>query len=173
MAVTGCGMFPCTDGEIYVHANVGMIASSWHNIVKWMREEGIPGAEELGEPRWSDPAWAGTEEARRIAAEAIAQLTRTRTKNQVYDQLQQRRILSAPMSHVSDLFDNAQLKFLAWFTEQSHGARRATWPGPAFRMSETPRLPPGLAPRVGEHTAEVAAQLPAASATATKTGVPA
>lgn len=157
MAVTGCGMFPCTDGEIYVHANVGMIASSWHNLVKWLREEGIPGAQELAEPRWSDPAWNATEDARRIAAEAIAQLTRTRTKNQVYDQLQQRRILCAPMSQVGDLFDNAQLKFLDWFVEQAHGERRATWPGPPFRMSETPRLAPRAAPCAGEHNAEVLA----------------
>lgn len=155
MAVTGCGMFPCTDGEIYVHANVGMIASSWHNLVKWLREEGIPGAEELAQPRWTDPAWNATEEARRIAAEVIARLTRTRSKNQIYDQLQQRRILSAPMNQVGDLFDNAQLKFLDWFVEQAHGDRRATWPGPAFRMSETPRLSPRPAPRPGEHNAEV------------------
>lgn len=159
MNVSGCGMFPCTDGEIYVHANVGMIASSWHNLVKWLREEGIPGAEELAEPRWSDPAWTRTEDARRIAAEAITQLTRTRSKNLVYDQLQQRRILSAPMSQVGDLFNNAQLKFLDWFCEQQHGSRRATWPGPAFRMSETPRLAPGAVPRAGEHTGEVAASL--------------
>ena len=35
----GIGIFPCTDGGIFVYATVGMIASSWDNLVRWMKEE--------------------------------------------------------------------------------------------------------------------------------------
>ena len=43
------------------------------------------------------------------------------------------------MSQVGDLFDNAQLKFLNWFSDQIWDERLATWPGPPVRLSETPR----------------------------------
>ena len=47
------------------------------------------------------------------------------------------------MARIGDLFNNPQLKFLNWFTDQPIGGRMATWPGPPFRMSETPRRSPG------------------------------
>lgn len=152
----GVGVFPCTDGEIFVFANVLMISSSWHNLVAWMKAEKIPGAEQLEDPKWVEPAWRKTEEARKIAADLITQLTRTRTKNQVYDQLQQHHILSAPMSQVGDLFNNAQLKFLDWFEYKPWGSdRTAVWPGPPMRLSETPRRAPDRVAKPGEQNAAV------------------
>jgi benzylsuccinate CoA-transferase BbsE subunit len=155
----GIGIFPCTDGEIFVYANVGMIASSWTNLVRWMQEEGIPEAADLHEPKWVEQSWRRTEEARAQATAAISALTKTRAKYQVYDQMQQRHILCAPMSQVGDLFNNPQLKFLAWFQTQDMDGRNAVWPGAPFRMSETPRVPPTRFPAHDEHTTEVLGEL--------------
>lgn len=139
----GVGMSPTVDGEIFVYANARMIASSWHNMVKWLKEEKIEGAEGLDDPKWLDLTYRRTDEARQVAGDIIARFTETRSKYQLYDQLQQRHILCAPMARIGDLFNNPQLKFLNWFTDQPIGDRMATWPGPPFRMSETPRRSPG------------------------------
>ena len=151
----GVGMFPCVDGEIFVYANARMIASSWHNMVKWLKEEKIEGAEQLEDPKWVDLTYRRSDEARRIAGEVITRLTETRSKYQLYDQLQQRHILCAPMSKIGDLFNNPQLKFLNWFVDQPIGERTATWPGPPFHMSETPRRPPGRVAGIGQDTEAV------------------
>ncbi|MGQ7793602.1 CaiB/BaiF CoA transferase family protein [Faunimonas sp. B44] len=139
----GIGMFPATDGEIFVYANMNMITRSWFNLVKTLQKEGIPGAEDLSDPKWQDQAFRRTPEAREAATEMIAALTKNKSKYQNYNELQARNVLSAPKSEISDLFNNPQLKFLNWFVDQPIGDRMATWPGPAFRMSETPRRQPG------------------------------
>jgi benzylsuccinate CoA-transferase BbsE subunit len=139
----GAGVFPCSDGEIFLMASLSMISSSWHNLVALLNETGTPGADALRDPKWAEPGWRRNPEAQKIAASVITRFTETRTKNQVYDLTQQRRILSAPMSEVGDLFANAQLKFFNWFTDQNWGDRVLVWPGPPVRLSETPRRAPG------------------------------
>lgn len=159
-AEPGAGVFPCSDGEIFLMAGLSMISSSWHNLVALMTVENTPGAQDLLDPKWTDPAWRKTPEASEIAGRVITRFTTERTKNQVYDLTQQHRILSAPMNKVGDLFENAQLKFLNWFVDQPWDERRtATWPGPAVRLSETPRLSPGRVAAAGEDTDEVFATL--------------
>lgn len=139
----GIGMFPATDGEIFVYANMNMITRSWFNLVKTLRKEGIPGADALEDPKWQDPAFRRTPEARETVGRIISEFTKKRSKYANYNELQGRNVLSAPMSQISDLFNNPQLKFYNWFVDQPIGDKMATWPGPAFRMSETPRRPPG------------------------------
>lgn len=155
----GIGIFPCSDGEIFVYATVGMIASSWDNLVKWMKEEGVPDATGFEDPKWREQSWRRTDEARKQAAAAIGFLTKGRGKYQVYDQMQQRHILCAPMSQVGDLFNNPQLKFLQWFVTQNMDGQTSVWPGPPFRMSQTPRKSPTGIPGHGEHTSEVLREL--------------
>jgi benzylsuccinate CoA-transferase BbsE subunit len=139
----GVGMYPCSDGEIFIFATSGMIASSWRNLVAWLQAEKIPGAEQLTDERWTDLRFRRTDEARAISSEIIGKFTSSRAKQELYAQLQQRNILSAPKSEIGDLFDNTQLKFLHWFSEQPFdGDRTICWPGPAFRLSEAPRRDP-------------------------------
>ncbi|GGA66518.1 CoA transferase [Nitratireductor aestuarii] len=139
----GVGMYPCKDGEVFIFATSGMIASSWRNLVAWLRAEGISGADELAEEKWTENRFRRSAEARARSFEIISQFTQRFNKQQLYAQLQQRGILSAPKCEIGDLFDNTQLKYLNWFTEQRFDEERTiSWPGPAFRMSETPRRDP-------------------------------
>ena len=46
-----------------------MNAASWRNLVAWLNEEGIPGAEQLTEEKWTDLRFRRTDEAR---TEAVA-----------------------------------------------------------------------------------------------------
>lgn len=159
-AEPGAGVFPCSDGEIFLMAGLSMISSSWHNLVALMNAENTPGAKDLLDPKWVDQTWRKTPEAIETANRIVARFTATRTKNQVYDLTQQHRILSAPMNKVGDLFENAQLKFLNWFVDQPWDrGRAATWPGPPVRLSETPRLSPGRVASPGEDTDDVFAAL--------------
>lgn len=159
-AEPGAGVFPCSDGEIFLMAGLSMISSSWHNLVALMNAENTPGAKDLLDPKWVDQAWRKTPEAIETANRIVARFTATRTKNQIYDLTQQHRILSAPMNKVGDLFENAQLKFLNWFVDQPwDGGHIASWPGPAVRLSETPRLSPGRVAASGEDTDDIFAAL--------------
>jgi benzylsuccinate CoA-transferase BbsE subunit len=159
----GIGMFPATDGEIFVYANMNMITRSWFNLVKTLKKAGIPGAEDLDDPKWQDQSFRRTPEAREAATRIITALTKDKSKYQNYNELQGRNILSAPMSEISDLFNNPQLKFLNWFVDQPIGDKQATWPGPAFRMSETPRRQPGPVRAPGADNEAVFAELGAAA----------
>lgn len=141
-AEPGAGVFQCADGEIFLMAGISMISSSWHNIVAMMISDGIPGAADLKDEKWIDPNWRKTPEAQQTANAIIASFTMRQGKNQLYDRLQQNHILSAPMNQVGDLFENAQLKFLNWFSEQAWDDRSVIWPGPPVRLSETPRRSP-------------------------------
>lgn len=141
-AEPGAGVFQCADGEIFLMAGISMISSSWHNIVAMMISDGIPGAADLKDEKWIDPNWRKTPEAQQTANAIITSFTMRQGKNQLYDRLQQNHILSAPMNQVGDLFENAQLKFLNWFSEQAWDDRSVIWPGPPVRLSETPRRSP-------------------------------
>jgi benzylsuccinate CoA-transferase BbsE subunit len=155
----GSGVFECSDGEVYLTAGLSMISSSWHNMVALLTREGVEGADDLADPKWTDQTWRQTPEAQQIASSVISRFTRTRTKNQVYDITQQHNILSAPMNKVSDVFDNAQLKFLGWFQEQLWDDRPVVWPGSPIRMSETPRRTPLLVSAAGHDTDAVFSSL--------------
>jgi crotonobetainyl-CoA:carnitine CoA-transferase CaiB-like acyl-CoA transferase len=155
----GIGMFPATDGEIFVYANMNMITRSWFNLVKALKRAGIPGAEDLDDPKWQDPTFRRTAEARDAATRIIGALTKDKSKYQNYNELQGANILSAPMSQIGDLFNNPQLKFLNWFVDQPIGDKQATWPGPAFRLSETPRRQPGPVRAAGADNEAVFAEL--------------
>ncbi len=160
-AEPGAGVFQCADGEIFLMAGISMISSSWHNLVKLMRAEKSPGADEMADEKWVQPEFRKTPEAQKRATEIITAFTKSRTKNALYDLFQQNRILSAPMNKVGDVFDNAQLKFLNWFQEQTWGDRSVIWPGPPIRFSETPRRTPTRFAAAGQDTKTVLGKLDA------------
>jgi crotonobetainyl-CoA:carnitine CoA-transferase CaiB-like acyl-CoA transferase len=155
----GIGMFPATDGEIFVYANMNMITRSWFNLVKVLKRAGIEGAEDLDDPKWHDQAFRRTAPARDAVRRIISELTKNKSKYQNYNDLQGANVLSAPMSEIGDLFNNPQLKFLDWFVDQPIAGKPATWPGPAFRLSETPRRQPGPVRAAGEDNAAIFGEL--------------
>ncbi|WP_345251335.1 CaiB/BaiF CoA-transferase family protein [Pigmentiphaga soli] len=155
----GIGMFPATDGEIFVYANMNMITRSWFNLVKVLKRAGVAQAADLDDPKWQDPVFRRTAEARDIVRRIVGEFTKNKSKYQNYNELQGANVLSAPMSEIGDLFNNPQLKFLDWFVDQPIGGKPATWPGPAFRLSETPRRQPGPVRPPGEDNAAIFEEL--------------
>jgi len=77
------------------------------------------------------------------------------TAQEIFDTAQEWRIPAAPVLRPDELLDDPQFKAREYFQEIDHPrAGRLTYPGPSFRMSQTP---PQLrrAPLLGEHNHEV------------------
>jgi benzylsuccinate CoA-transferase BbsE subunit len=157
----GMGVFACSDGEVYLMA--GGIASSsfWENTVKWLVEEGVEGAESLGESRWKDHDYLVTEEAKRQFGSIFAPFAKSRSKIQLYESGQARRIPICPINTPRDIIENRQLAFRNFFVSLPHTYCATTFkaPGAPYHLSATPWARGVAAPRLGEHTSEVLSEL--------------
>jgi crotonobetainyl-CoA:carnitine CoA-transferase CaiB-like acyl-CoA transferase len=130
-------------------------------MVEYMAEEG--GAPEwLRELDWSSyhPDELSAEELARIEG-AFADFFRTRTRSELYTQALRRRILLAPCNDAREILDHPQLRARDFFQRIAYPEIGASIEHPAFfARSEAGGI--GIrrrAPRLGEHTQEVAAEL--------------
>jgi benzylsuccinate CoA-transferase BbsE subunit len=75
----------------------------------------------------------------------------------MYEQAQRRRLLFGIVSTPEDIVKNPQLKHREWLTPVKHPELGATleYPGPPYRLSETPWAIRRPAPGTGEHAKEV------------------
>jgi benzylsuccinate CoA-transferase BbsE subunit len=159
--MAGMGVFACSDGEVYLMA--GGIASSnfWENTVRWLVDEGVAGAESLGEPRWKDHDYLVTDEAKRQFGEMFGPFARSRTKSYLYETGQSRRIPICPINTPRDIVENRQLAFRDFFVPLPHAYSGTLLksPGAPYRLGATPWSGGIAAPRLGEHTFDVLSEL--------------
>ncbi|MDM0053571.1 CaiB/BaiF CoA-transferase family protein [Variovorax sp. J22R115] len=157
----GTGVFPCGDGMIYLMA--GGVASNkfWKTTANWLVETGATGAEELLNDRWFDHAFLQTAEAKQLFAGIFLPYAATRTKAELYEEGQRRRIPICPVSTTADLLQNRQLTHRQFFEEtvHPHSGRSFFVPGAPYRLSQSPWTLGRPAPQLGEHTHEVLAEL--------------
>ncbi len=157
----GTGVFPCSDGMVYLMA--GGVASNkfWNSTTQWLVDAGAPGAAQLAEPRWQDQAFLQTAEAKRIFADVFLPYAAGQTKAQLYAEGQRRRIPICPVSTTADLLQNRQLLYRNFFQQTLHpySGRLLTVPGAPYRLTASPWQLGRPAPCLGEHTAEVLAGL--------------
>jgi crotonobetainyl-CoA:carnitine CoA-transferase CaiB-like acyl-CoA transferase len=75
----------------------------------------------------------------------------------MYEEAQRRRLLFGIVSTPEDIAKNPQLQHRHWLTPVEHPELGATleYPGPPYRLSETPWAIRRRPPAVGEHTEEV------------------
>jgi crotonobetainyl-CoA:carnitine CoA-transferase CaiB-like acyl-CoA transferase len=78
-------------------------------------------------------------------------------KWEVYEGAQRRRLLFGIVSTPEDLAENPQLLHRQWLTPVEHPDLQDTlqYPGPPYRLSETPWAIRGRPPLIGEHNAEI------------------
>lgn len=172
----GMGVFDCADGQVYFMA--GGVASNkfWEASVRWLLDEGVKDAACLLEPHWYDSAFLATVGAKSTFASIFGPFARARTKAQLYEQGQARRLPICPINTPADLLDNRQLAYRGHFTQIPHtwSGRKLVAPGAPYQFSATPWRQPGPVPRLGEHTASVLESVgfnSAARAALTKAGV--
>ena len=142
--------FECRDGWVYLCA---VEEHQWRTFVEFM----------------GSPEWAGLDIFKdRLQRGAnwdalkpmIAEWMAGQTVDDLYRTLQGRRVPIAPVSTMGDLFASRHLNargFFASFTHPRAGTRRV--PGAPYQLSRTPWLLRRPAPLLGQHTAEVLAEI--------------
>jgi crotonobetainyl-CoA:carnitine CoA-transferase CaiB-like acyl-CoA transferase len=172
-------VYPAADGHVSIThvfgANIGPVTA---RLMAWAHEEGFCD-EAMRDTDWVD--YALDVDAGHIPVEhwdaaraAVEALTRSKTKRELLAGAIERRLLMAPISDPADVASSEQLAARRFFEEVVHPetGRPAKMPGPFAKCSATPLGPLGPAPRLGQHTEEVLAELdggPAAPQTQTQT----
>ncbi len=96
--------------------------------------------------------------------DVVGALCADKTKAELFQVAQERRLLLVPVSTMDDLDHNQHLAARSYWRELERGGASLKFPGPFARLSETPIEYQRPAPMLGEHTDEVLAESrPAAS----------
>jgi crotonobetainyl-CoA:carnitine CoA-transferase CaiB-like acyl-CoA transferase len=174
-SVPGLGPYECRDGWIWSY--VGTPAGApWTELLAWMTEEGM--AEDLNDEPYAGviahlnlrflTGLALNPEEREKHAPALERIDEvlhaffsSKDKWHLYETGQRRRLLIGIVSTPEDLGKNPQLTAREWFQDIAHAELNDTlrYPGPPFRLSETPWRISRRAPLLGEHNAEVLSEL--------------
>ena len=172
--VPGIGPYECSDG--YVYGYLGSPGgATWAELLEWMTSEGK--AEDLTEEPYLSLCQAfnlrllgaiGTdpEVAKKLGLlphvnEVLKRFIKSKTKWEMYEGAQSRRLLFGIVSTPEDIAKNPQLKFKKWLTDVEHPELGATvqYPGRPYDFSETPWAIRRRPPLRGEHTDEVLAEI--------------
>lgn len=157
----GTGVFPCKDGMIYLMA--GGIAANrfWASTTQWLIDADVVGAEQLQQAQWNDPTYLASDQAKQIFADIFLPFAANRSKAELYQEGQRRRIPVCPVSTPADLLENRQLAYRQHFQRHPHpySGETLTAPGAPYRLAVTPWQAGRPAPRLGEHTSEVLSEL--------------
>jgi benzylsuccinate CoA-transferase BbsE subunit len=157
----GYGLFPCQDGYIFLGSRGIGTSPAWTRSLQWFSDENMEGAQRLYGPEWSDLAYLKTDEAREVFGELFIPWAKRHTKAWLYTEGQKRGIPLAPVSTPQDLVENPQLEARGHFVPFTHPLLKqaAKMPGAPYVLSETPWRLARRAPMLGEHTAEVLAEI--------------
>ncbi|MCS7296307.1 MAG: CoA transferase [Chloroflexota bacterium] len=174
VALPGWGVYRAKDGwvQLMVLAPAG---KDFPALVDWMRERGM--AADLDEEPYASlcaqlsmpfvtQVMTNPESAMAVIPqlahinEVVKAFIATLGAVEAYEEGQRRQLLVGLVSTPKHLAENAQLRARGWYrpVEFPHLGVTIEFPGPPYRLSETPaRI--GRPPRLGEHTAEVLAEL--------------
>jgi crotonobetainyl-CoA:carnitine CoA-transferase CaiB-like acyl-CoA transferase len=170
----GAGVYRASDGwvSLFVVAPGG---ADFPELVDWMREKGMAG--DLDDEPYASFASKltmgmltqviGNPDSAREAVpmmmhmqEVLKAFIASTSAREAYEEGQKRRLLAGIVSTPKDLAENPQLRARDWYhTIEFEELSAATeWMGPPYRLSNTPTVIT-RPPRLGEHTAEILAQL--------------
>jgi benzylsuccinate CoA-transferase BbsE subunit len=136
----GTGIFRSADGYVSMVAGKLGTAQAWLNLVAWLQEMGVEGADELG-----DPAWTTIEKRRDLESlekfMAIFESYSTiQTSEWLYREGQRRSIAIAPVNKMSDVLSDPQLRYRDFFRSISSSdfATELVVPGKPYRLFDLP-----------------------------------
>lgn len=171
ITIPGIGVYECRDG--YVFGYVGTPGGApWSELLQWMIDEGA--AEDLTEEPYheiclnlnmrfltglmQDPSTIGEKiKALQHIDDVLKRFLASKGKWEVYEDGQRRRLLFGIVSTPEDIAKNPQLEYRKWLTPVEHPEFGETlrYPGPPYRLSETPWAIRRRAPAIGEHNVEI------------------
>ena len=118
----------------------------------WRDAMNVLGLDDLAEdPRWAT-SWYRREHADEYVDRAQAKLADW-NKMDLFDTLAALRVIAGPVLETNELADNVHLRARNFFRSPDTGGPE--YPGPAFKMGETPAQLVRRAPRPGEHSGRV------------------
>ena len=150
--------WPCKDGFVNFQLSGGAGAGrSVNNLIQWMEEEG------RGDPFLTGLDWTTlgygliTKELLDRVVPPVERFLMSHTKAELFEGAVKRRILLFPVATTGDIMQNTQLQARGYFRPVPHPdvATAVTYPGPFVQASATPIELRRLAPKVGEHNAEI------------------
>ena len=169
--VSGIGVYECSDGHVFGYLGTPG-GAPWSEMLVWMDDEGM--AEGLTEEPYKefidnlnlrflttfveDPA-SISQKIQTMAhiTGILRKFTASKSKWEMYEGGQKRRLLWGIVSTPKDLAENPQLKARNWLTPVEHPEFEATldYPGTPYRLSETPWAIHARPPLVGEHNQQI------------------
>ncbi len=169
--VPGIGPYECKDGHVvgYVGAPGG---APWSELLQWMIEEDAAG--DLAEEPYlefcnnlnlrflteffQDTSTLGQKmQMLNHVDEVLRRFIAGKGKWEMYEGGQGRRLLFGIVSTPEDIANNPQLQYRQWLTSVEHPELGDVlqYPGPPYRLLETPWAIGRRPPLLGEHTAEI------------------
>jgi crotonobetainyl-CoA:carnitine CoA-transferase CaiB-like acyl-CoA transferase len=172
--VPGLGTYECADGYVYLMIGIPGFGAPLSTLIDWMAEEGM--AEDLTSSHWKETfaqldlrliaqllqgadvsmaeAWLPKF---RYADPIIERFIRTKPKQLLYEEGQRRGLLIAPVNSPKDVVENQQLNARGWFQTVEHPELGIAikYPGPPYRLYETPWRIWRRPPRLGEHNRQI------------------
>jgi crotonobetainyl-CoA:carnitine CoA-transferase CaiB-like acyl-CoA transferase len=171
--IPGLGLYECSDGHVFGYLGTPG-GAPWSEMLRWLVDEGA--AEDLTEEPYKSfidglnlrflttmvTKPQELPENIRIMNHMIEVLKKfigARSKWTMYEEGQRRRLLWGIVSTPEDLAKNPQLEYRHWLTPVQHPDINdtLTYPGPPYRLSETPWQITRRPPLVGEHNNEILA----------------
>ncbi len=147
----GTNIYRCKDGR-YVHFTANPVPM-WRELTqKWMPKT------ILAEPEWEDPKYREThgEQVSAIFADFIGQFG----ADEFAEEAQRRHLPAAQLNTVGQFISSEQVRSREWLLELEHPViGRYTAPGFPLRLSLTPMRVRRPAPLLGQHQAEILAEL--------------
>lgn len=149
----GDGVYPCADGHVV--AGWGPVpARHWPEFIEWMAQDGLA-TEWVGDERWSDLGFRMAHHDE--VEEAVRAFFARHTMDELCDGSIPRGFMLYPLQTAADLAHDPQLHARDWFQPLADPGRGLAfdYPGPPYRLGETPAATRRPAPQLGEHNVEV------------------
>ena len=156
----GTGTFRCADGYVAMVAGRLGTARGWAALVRWLVEEGVPGAEVMAQPEWSEYSYRASPDSTEFFTGVFECFAATRAKEELYREGQRRKIAIAPVNSPADTLADAQLAAREFFREVADPELGMTLsaPGRPYRAAGLDGLPYQLYPVNAAATAAVLAE---------------
>ncbi len=151
-------LFETKDGWVAAGALGGLFGPRSGEIIDWLAETGE--ARDLATPAWRQRLAGPTPlspDERPYVEETLAAFCRTRPKEELVAGAQARGAGWAPVFGPREIVESKQLAARDYWIRVHHEdlGESFVYPGPPFRLSETPWVHRGRAPHIGEHNAQV------------------
>lgn len=134
------GIARALDGWI-LQGSVG----DWTTLREWLRAARL--GQELDGPEWEDLDYR--QKNAEVLFGVLGRLAENRSAEDLAAEAQRLRLPFAPVRALRNLLEDPQLEARRFFVSLGDGAAAVRFPGPPFRMSETPLRTRGRAPDLG------------------------